>query len=119
MQLDYTIDHTHINDVIADSYSTSSIQISSLSFMNDANWISNSQEHLEAILQIADEFYDLIRTAINKYKSRLLTNTTQKSNPIPIKFDSNTIDISPSFGSIRFLGIFININLRCSLIKYD
>ena len=115
----YNLNHTQINDVISGSYSTSSIQISFLSFMDNANWISNFQNHLESILQIADEFYDLIRAAINKYKSHLLTNTTCKSHPILIKFSSNTISIPPFFDSVRFLDVLININLKRSLIKKD
>src|SRR6266498_4149687 len=115
----YTLSHTQITDVISDSYFTSSLQISFLSFMDDANWISNSQDHLESILQIADEFYDLTRAAINKYKSHLLTNTTRKSHPILIKFSFNTIPISSSFGSVRFLDVLINIHLKRSLIKKD
>ncbi len=87
--------------------------------MNDANWISDSQDYLESILQIADEFYDLTRATINKYKSHLLTNTTCKSHPILIKFSSNTIPIPLSFGSVRFLDILINIHLNRSLIKKD
>ncbi len=87
--------------------------------MDDTNWISDSQDHLESILQVADKFYALTRVTINKYKSHLLTNTTHKSHPILIKFSSNTILIPPSFSSVRFLGVLININLRCSLIKKD
>src|SRR6266540_4336542 len=87
--------------------------------MDDANWISDSQAHLESILQLADEFYDLTKTTINKKKSCLLTNTTHSSNPILIKFSSNTINLTSSFSSVRFLEVFININLRRSLIKTD
>ncbi len=115
----YTLSQTQLTDVVFSSYSTSSLQISSLSFIDDANWISDFQNHLESILQVADEFYALTRAAINKYKSHLLTNTTHKSHPILIKFNFNTISIPPSFGSVRFLGVLININLRRSLIKKD
>ncbi len=115
----YTLSHTQITDVISNSYFTSSLQISSLSFMDDTNWISDSQDYLESILQIADEFYDLTRATINKYKSCLLTNITRKSHLILIKFSSNTISIPPFFDSVRFLDVLININLKRSLIKKD
>ena len=87
--------------------------------MDDTNWISDSQDYLESILQIADEFYDLTRATINKYKSCLLTNITRKSHLILIKFSSNTIPISPFFSFVRFLGVLINIHLKRSLIKKD
>ncbi|CAI2188794.1 18518_t:CDS:1, partial [Funneliformis geosporum] len=37
--------------------SSLSVEISSLGYMDDANWISNSKENLENILSIIDEFY--------------------------------------------------------------
>ncbi|CAI2200944.1 8888_t:CDS:1, partial [Funneliformis geosporum] len=49
--------------------------ISSLGYMDDANWISNSKENLEEILSTADEFYGFTRAAINKNKSQLITNS--------------------------------------------
>ena len=51
-----------------------SVEVSSLRYMDDANWISNSKENLEEILEVADEFYGFTRAAINKQKSQLLTN---------------------------------------------
>ena len=61
--------------------------------MDDANWISSTLEDLEDILAVADDFYKLTRMAINKEKSKLLTNTTATNNPIPIRFESNVIPI--------------------------
>src|SRR6266498_5239184 len=57
----YDLNHTNITDVVSGTYSTSSVQISSLSFMDDANWISSFQDKLESILQTANEFYALTR----------------------------------------------------------
>src|SRR6266542_6964586 len=99
---DYTLTHKWMTNVSQGSQQQLQAQIASLSFMDDTNWISDSQDYLESILQIADEFYDLTRATINKYKSCLLTNITRKSHPISIKFSFNTILISPFFGSIRF-----------------
>ena len=90
-----------------------------LGFMDDANWISSSLEDLKSILEVADEFYEIIRAAINKDKSKLLTNTTNDNQAIPIKFDSTMIPIQPSFGAVRFLGIMINIHLNQSLVKKE
>jgi len=54
--------------------------------MDDANWISSSLEDLEDILEVANDFYTLTRAAINKDKSKLLTNTITKKEVIPIRF---------------------------------
>ncbi len=87
--------------------------------MNDANWISSSLEDLEAILEVADDFYLMTRAAINKEKSKLLTNTTTSTDPIPICFEPTVIPIPPSFEAVRFLGVMINIHLNHSLIKKE
>ncbi|CAI2189671.1 13581_t:CDS:2 [Funneliformis geosporum] len=57
--------------------SSLSLEISSLSYMDDANWISNFKENLEDILSIADEFYGFTRAAINKNKSQFITNSPE------------------------------------------
>ncbi len=87
--------------------------------MDDANWISSSLDDLEDILEIADDFYTLTWVAINKEKSKLLTNTTSNVELIPIRFGHKVIPISPSFDAIRFLGVMININLNHSLVKKE
>ncbi len=66
-------------------------QIAALGFMDDANWISSSLEDLEEILNVADDFYNLTQVAINKEKSKLITNTTTNTDLIPIRFGSNII----------------------------
>src|SRR6266542_2493306 len=87
--------------------------------MDDANWISSSLEDLEDILDIADDFYTLTRAAINKDKSKLLTNTTIMTNTILLRFGQIVIPIHPSFGAVHFLGFIININLNYSLVKKE
>ncbi len=62
-----------------------------LGFMDDANWIFNSLDDLKAILEVADNFYLLTRAAINKEKSKLLTNTILEKDSILIRFGSFTI----------------------------
>src|SRR6266498_4417373 len=90
--------------------------ISSLGFMDDANWISGSLSDLEQILNVTDEFYDITRIAINKDKSKLLMNTTQDDAPLPIQFGKNRILIMPTIGSVRFLDMSININMKHALV---
>ncbi|CAI2193739.1 17318_t:CDS:1, partial [Funneliformis geosporum] len=75
--------------------SSLSIDILSLGYMDDANWITSSKEDLKYILDIADEYYSLTRAAINKNKSRLLTNTLVSPNPIQLKFGLSFIPITP------------------------
>src|SRR6266540_356439 len=87
--------------------------------MDDANWISSTLDDLEDILKVADDFYMLTRAAINKDKSKLLTNTTAAKDPIPIRFGNTTVPINPCFGAVRFLGVKINIRLNHSLVKQE
>ena len=87
--------------------------------MDNANWISSSLDDLKDILDVADDFYKLTRAAINKEKSKLITNITIENEPIPIRFGRNIIPIQPSFGEIRFLGIKVNVHLNHSLVKKD
>ena len=52
--------------------------VSSLGYMDDANWFSDSKKRTEKILATADEFYKLIKSAINKDKTKILTNKNYK-----------------------------------------
>src|SRR6266540_490798 len=80
----YTITHKWMSNVSQGLQQQLQEQIAALSFMDDANWISSSLEDLEDILEVADDFYNLTRAAINKDKSKLLTNTTSEKDLIPI-----------------------------------
>jgi len=94
-------------------------EILSLSFIDDANWISSSLEDMKDILSMVDEFYQITQAAINKDKSILLINLTKSTMPISIYFDNITIDLVLQFGLIKFLGVMINTYLYRSLIKKD
>src|SRR6266498_5498746 len=115
----YTLSHTWMLNVSTAEKQQLQEQIAALSFMDDANWISSSLEDLEDILDIADDFYKLTRAAINKEKSKLLTNSTAATAPIPIKFGPHIIPIQPSQGAVRFLEVRINIHLNHSLVKKE
>src|SRR3989337_979487 len=67
----YTLQHSWKKDVNSADVNTLTEMISSLAYMDDATWISDSKEHLEAQLAIADEFYTLTKSAINQDKSEL------------------------------------------------
>src|SRR5688572_24630738 len=94
------------------SSSSLSSTVSSLAFMDDTNWIASSQQDLEDILQVAEEFYDFTRSALNKSKSKLLTTNVIATSSIDLKFGSSHINIQPELGSVRFLGVWINS--RCT-----
>src|SRR6266498_1632643 len=115
----YTLTHQWKSNVFTAEQQRLQEQIAVLEFMNDANWISSSLENLKDILEVADDFYNLTRAAINKEKSKLLTNTTNANAPIPIRFGQNIIPIQLSMGAVRFLGVKINININHSLVKKE
>ncbi|CAI2193037.1 6101_t:CDS:1, partial [Funneliformis geosporum] len=97
--------------------SSLSVNISSLGYMDDANWIASFKEDLEYILDIADEYYSLTRAAINKNKSRLLSNALISPDTIQLKFGSSFIHITPDLGSVHFLSVLINIFNSSSFVK--
>ncbi len=115
----YNLTHTWMSNISQGTQQQLQTQIAALGFMDDANWISSSIEDLEAILEVADDFYLLTRAAINKKKSKLLTNTTTSTEPIPLRFGPAVIPIQPCFDAVRFLGVMINIHLNHSLVKKE
>src|SRR5215216_1082484 len=113
----YEISHTWTNNIISNTTTTLSESISSLAFMDDTNWIANSQQNLEDILVIADDFYDLTRAALNKSKSKLLTTKHLASQTVDINFGSSVVNIKPEQNSVRFLGIWINRSNSQTFVK--
>ncbi|CAI2194205.1 18794_t:CDS:1, partial [Funneliformis geosporum] len=99
--------------------SSLSLEISSLGYMDDANWISNSKENLEDILSIADKFYGFTRAAINKNKSQLITNSPGCPTTVPLKFGTLILNLSPERSSIRFLEVWINIDNSPTFVKHQ
>ena len=85
--------------------------------MDDTNWIASNQQDLECILNIAEEFYDLTRSALNKSKSKLLTTKRFSTSTIDLKFGSSSIVIAPEQSSVRFLGVWINHKRSTSFVK--
>jgi len=115
----YTLSHKWMSDVSKGTHAHIHEQIAALGFMDDANWISSTLEDLEDILAVADDFYKLTRAAINKEKSKLLTNTISAQDPISINFGNTIVLISSSFDAVRFLGIMINVRMNHSLVKKE
>ena len=77
--------------------------------MDDTTWIAPTKVNLKQILEIADEFYIMINTAINKNKSVMITNNKHNSQPILLKFDDKQIQISNSTNPVRFLEVWIKL----------
>ncbi|CAI2200571.1 15040_t:CDS:1, partial [Funneliformis geosporum] len=113
----YSIEHHGLTDLTNMTTQHLTERISSLAYMDDTNWIASSQEDLEEILKVAEEFYSFTRSALNKDKSKLLSTYRLRTNNIKLKFGSSTIDITPEKGSIRFLGVWINTKRSPTFVK--
>ena len=81
--------------------------------MDDTIWIAPSQQNLENILSIADDFNNLNNILVNKSKSELLVHVPGQSYQpnLSLAFGSDTIDIRPArrSESIRILGVWVNL----------
>ena len=87
------------------------LMVSALGFMDDVTWIASFKADMETILKTADEFYSMTRSAINKEKTKILTNANI-NEPIPLKFGPTTFHILPKQQPIRFLGVWIHPPLK-------
>ena len=85
-------------------------EIPTIAFMDDTTWIAPTKVNLEQILEIADEFYIMTNTAINKDKSVMITNNKHTSQPMLLKFGDKQITISNSTNPVRFLGVWIKLS---------
>jgi len=85
--------------------------------MDDTTWIAPSQKNLEEILDIADDFYKITNTAINKDKSKLLTNKKIQQNKVDLQFGYQTINIEISNTPIHFLGVWISLNRQTHITQ--
>ena len=81
--------------------------------MDDTTWITSSKAELEEMLHIADSFYTFMNIKVNKQKSILMTNNTNhiSNGQVTLRFRSDHITLpnTPQDQSIRFLGIWINL----------
>src|SRR2546429_2123332 len=81
--------------------------------MDDTTCVTDSQPHLEEMLSIADDFYQLNNIKVNKEKSVLMAKQQNKKNmdPIALTFGNEQITITPTSyqESTRFLGVWLNL----------
>ena len=64
---------------------------------------------MEKILSIANEFYIMTNTAINKEKSVLKTNAKNLPKPLVLKFENNQIDIENTMDSVCFFKVWVKL----------
>src|SRR5215216_5577411 len=113
----YNIEHRWISDLTTLSPNHVTAQVSSLAFMDDTNWIAGNQQDLDSMLDIAEEFYIITRSALNKQKSKLLTTKSFPNLNVNLKFGSSHVDVTAEQGSIRFLGVWINHKRSVTFVK--
>src|SRR6266496_6434327 len=78
--LGYTIQQRYKKNIFDCIFQSKSFSTASVAFMDDTQWLSNSQSNLEKILTIADSFYKLNDIQVNKDKSELLVRKIKKKH---------------------------------------
>ena len=108
--LGYIMKHSWKKDVFRHETSIIFQEIPTLAFIDDTTWIAPSQTNLEKILEIVDNFYKITNTAINKDKSKLITNKKIPQNNIDLKFGNQIINIEISKIPVRFPRVWISMD---------
>ncbi|CAI2198768.1 1323_t:CDS:1, partial [Funneliformis geosporum] len=57
--------------------------------------------------------------AINKNKSQLITNSPECPTTVLLKFGTSILNLPPERSSIRFCGVWININNSSTFVKHQ
>src|SRR5438034_3916117 len=116
-QLGYRIVEKYKKNINDRIYEEESFHMTSLAYMDDTQWITDSQTKLEKILKIADSFYNLNDIQVNKEKSELLikkkkirNETFSYNKKIKIIYGNAQIEIKPKHPSesIRIMGVSFN-----------
>ena len=99
LQSGYTIDHYYRKDIFSHREAYISETVSDLAYMDDTTWITEDKESLEKILELADDYYNLMSIKVNKSKSELLVyvpdEPTIYDQPVILNFGSEQISIQP------------------------
>src|SRR5881398_3783586 len=73
-QLGYNLSHTYRQNLYdPTSITTESINIPALAYMDDTNWISDSEQNMASILTISKEFFSFTNILVNDFKAELMT----------------------------------------------
>ena len=96
--LGYHLQHSYKKNIHHEDTINEDVCISDAAYMDDCNWITESQHNLEEILHIADEFYDFNSIQVNKEKSKLMIRSPHGPIPeiITLRFGSTSIPIKPA-----------------------
>ncbi len=112
--LGYKLSHSYKQNLYDNNHKTLQVHNSTLAFMDDTTWLTTSQNNLESILSIADDFYTLNNIQVNKTKSELIVNIPGELTPdeITLSFGAEPIIIRPAHKqeSVRTLGVWVNFN---------
>src|SRR5207248_7985381 len=126
--LGYKMEHSYLRNVYDPlSRSSRNLSIPALAYMDDTNWISDSELNLVAILNLAQSFFRFTHIRVNHFKAELLrryptTNVrSSAASPAPITFTLHDEDVTitpmPYNGSIRYLGVWILLSKSKSFVK--
>src|SRR2546421_5814407 len=122
------MEHSYLRNVYDPlSRSSHNLSIPALAYMDDTNWISDSELNLAAILNLAQSFFRFTHIRVNHFKAELLRsypNTNARLPPTafaPITFtlqdQSVTISPKPYNCSVRYLGVWISLSKQKSFAK--
>ena len=68
-------------------------------------------------MDIADEFYKITNTAINKDKSELIIHRKLIPKSVDLKFRNENIIISPATEPVRFLEVWLTFSKKKSFVN--
>ena len=113
--LGYKLSHSYKQNLYDNNHTTLQVHNSTLAFMDDTTWLTTSQNNLESILAIADDFYTLNNIQVNKTKSELIVNIPGELTPdeVTLSFGSDPIIIKPAHKqeSVRTLGFGLTLTI--------
>src|SRR5207245_10713702 len=105
------------------------LSIPALAYMDDTNWISDSEVNLTAILNLAQSFFRFTHIRVNHFKAELLRqymNTNVRLSPAattPITFRLHdqevTITPKPYNSSVQYLGVWISLSKSKVFVKFQ
>src|SRR6266496_3606472 len=88
--LGYKLEEKYKKNIYDCLYQEDTFTIGSIAFMDDTQWLTDSKNKLERILNIADSFYTLNDIQVNKDKSELVIRLKKKKRKY--KFTSNRLE---------------------------
>ena len=82
--LGYKMEHSYLRNVYDPlSRSSHNLSIPALAYMDDTNWISDSELNLVAILNLAQSFFRFTHIRVNHFKAELLRRYSNTNTRLP------------------------------------